>query len=200
MAVLRSVLQDYQSFARRANAKCRMRLRPWPAASTKLDNHTRAGTNSLLTLLVQTIAPRPRAVWLGRCRPRGRVPRVAIPACDVRKKNAPWFGKAGENSTIWACPSPKFIMGGSDEEKYDHPTQKPVELMRRPILNHLKRGELVYEPILGSGTTLTARNHMSRRIRWPCNDLPHNGRVSHAQARKAAHAELLGLCALFASI
>jgi hypothetical protein len=78
------------------------------------------------------------------------------PAWYVRKKNAPWFGKAGENSTIWDSPSPKFIMGGSDEDKYDHPTQKPVELMRRPILNHLRRGELVYEPFLGSGTTLAA--------------------------------------------
>ena len=47
-------------------------------------------------------------------------------------------------------PSPKFIMGGSDEEKFDHPTQKPVELMRRPLLNHTKRGEAVYEPFLGS--------------------------------------------------
>ncbi len=47
-------------------------------------------------------------------------------------------------------------MGGSDEEKYDHPTQKPVDLMRRPILNHLRRGELVYDPFLGSGTTLAA--------------------------------------------
>jgi DNA modification methylase len=28
--------------------------------------------------------------------------------------------------------------------------------MRRPVLNHLKRGELVYEPFLGSGTTLAA--------------------------------------------
>ena len=36
------------------------------------------------------------------------------------------------------------------------PTQKPVELMRRPILNHTKRGELVYDPFLGSGTTLAA--------------------------------------------
>src|SRR5262249_48512346 len=78
------------------------------------------------------------------------------PCWYVRKKNATWFGKAGENSTIWVSPSPKFIMGGSDEEKYDHPTQKPVELMRRPILNHTKRGELVYEPFLGSGTTLAA--------------------------------------------
>jgi len=78
------------------------------------------------------------------------------PCWFVRKKNAPWYGKAGENSTIWASPSPKFIMGGSDETKFDHPTQKPVELMRRPILNHLKRGELVYDPFLGSGTTLAA--------------------------------------------
>jgi DNA modification methylase len=78
------------------------------------------------------------------------------PCWFVRKKNAAWYGKAGENSTIWDSPSPKFIMGGSDEEKYDHPTQKPVELMRRPILNHLKRGELVYDPFLGSGTTLAA--------------------------------------------
>src|ERR1019366_6999216 len=76
------------------------------------------------------------------------------PCWFVRRKNAPWFGKAGENTTIWASPSPKFIMGGSDEEKFDHPCQKPMEVFRRPILNHLKRGELVYEPFLGSGTTL----------------------------------------------
>jgi len=78
------------------------------------------------------------------------------PCWYVRKKNAPWLGKAGENSTVWDSPSPKFIMGGSDEEKFDHPTQKPVDLMRRPILNHLRRGELVYDPFLGSGTTLAA--------------------------------------------
>ena len=78
------------------------------------------------------------------------------PCWYVRKKNAPWFGKAGENSTVWDSPSPKFIMGGSDEEKFDHPTQKPIDLMRRPLLNHTKRGELVYEPFLGSGTTLAA--------------------------------------------
>jgi DNA modification methylase len=78
------------------------------------------------------------------------------PCWYVRKKNARWFGKAGQNATIWDAVSPKFIFSGSDEQKYDHPTQKPVELMRRPILNHTRRGELVYEPFLGSGTTLAA--------------------------------------------
>ncbi len=78
------------------------------------------------------------------------------PCWYVRKKNAPWYGKAGKNSTIWSAPSPKFIMGGSNEEKFDHPTQKPVALMQRPILNHTKPGESVYDPFLGSGTTLAA--------------------------------------------
>ena len=84
------------------------------------------------------------------------------PCWYVRRKNAPWFGKPGENTTIWDAASPKMIMGGSDEQKYDHPTQKPVELMRRPILNHTKRGEAVYEPFLGSGTTLIAAEMTGR--------------------------------------
>lgn len=78
------------------------------------------------------------------------------PCWYVRKKNAPWYGRPGENTTIWDAASPKMIMGGSDEEKFDHPTQKPVELMRRPIWNHTQRGEFVYDPFLGSGTTLAA--------------------------------------------
>ncbi len=31
------------------------------------------------------------------------------PCWYVRKKNAPWFGKAGKNSTIWDAESPKFM-------------------------------------------------------------------------------------------
>jgi DNA modification methylase len=84
------------------------------------------------------------------------------PCWFVRKVNAPWYGKAGENSTVWDSPSPKFIMGGSDEEKFDHPTQKPMEVMRRPILNHTLPGETVYDCFLGSGTTLIAAEQTGR--------------------------------------
>jgi DNA modification methylase len=84
------------------------------------------------------------------------------PCWYVRKVNAPWYGRPGENSTIWQSPSPKFIMGASDEEKFDHPTQKPVQLMRKPIVNHTRRGELVYDPFLGSGTTLIAAEMAGR--------------------------------------
>jgi DNA modification methylase len=78
------------------------------------------------------------------------------PCWYVRKKNAPWYGKPGDNHTVWEAPSPKAVNRGSTEEKFDHPTQKPIELMKRSIVNHTKRGELVYEPFLGSGTTLAA--------------------------------------------
>jgi DNA modification methylase len=87
------------------------------------------------------------------------------PCWYVRKKNAPWFGKAGENSTIWDAGSPKFIMGGSKDptdKKQDHPTQKPAVLMRKSILNHTEPGGLVYEPFGGSGTTLIASEETGR--------------------------------------
>ena len=84
------------------------------------------------------------------------------PCWYVRKKNAPWFGKPGENSTVWDSPSPKFIMGGSDEDKFDHPNQKPEVFSRRPILNHTLRGGLIYDPFLGSGTTLAASEMTER--------------------------------------
>jgi DNA modification methylase len=60
-----------------------------------------------------------------------------------------WNGDR-KQSTLWA------IENRNQDAKTIHSTQKPVELMRRPILNHTKRGELVYEPFLGSGTTLAA--------------------------------------------
>jgi len=68
-----------------------------------------------------------------------------------------------DQSTIWRAPSPKMIMGGSDEPKVDHPTQKPVALYEAPIANHTRRGEAVYDPFLGSGTMLIAAERLGRR-------------------------------------
>ncbi len=43
-----------------------------------------------------------------------------------------------------------------------HGTQKPVECMRRPILNNSSPGQAVYEPFMGSGTTLIAAETTGR--------------------------------------
>lgn len=77
----------------------------------------------------------------------------------VRKsKTANWIGSNRE-TTVWDVPSPRHIMGGSQEEKQPHPAQKPVECMGRPIRNHRGRA---YDPFLGSGTTMIAAEQLGR--------------------------------------
>lgn len=85
------------------------------------------------------------------------------PCFYARRQNAKvaWYG--GHNqSTVWKAASPKMVSAGSREQKYDHPTQKPVALFTRPIENHLLRGEVVYDPFVGSGTALIAAEMTGR--------------------------------------
>lgn len=44
-----------------------------------------------------------------------------------------------------------------------HPTQKPVELARRALENSSKPGQIVYDPFLGSGTSLIGAERTGRR-------------------------------------
>jgi DNA modification methylase len=55
------------------------------------------------------------------------------------------------------------IASGGDDVAGVHPTQKPVELIRRPIGYHTKAGELLYEPFCGSGTAIIAAESAGRR-------------------------------------
>ena len=86
------------------------------------------------------------------------------PCWVVRKAGAKVaFRGTRDQATIWRAPSPKMIMAGSAEPKLDHPTQKPLVLFETPIRNHLKPGEAVYDPFLGSGTTLIAAERTGTR-------------------------------------
>ena len=51
------------------------------------------------------------------------------------------------------------LIGGEE----DHPTQKPLPLFETPIRNHLRPGEAVYDPFLGSGTCLIAAERTGTR-------------------------------------
>lgn len=75
---------------------------------------------------------------------------------------AAWVGTR-DQSNAWFAPSPKMLMnaGGNQEEKQDHPTQKPLVCMETPLLNH-DLAE-VYEPFAGSGTTIIAAERRKRR-------------------------------------
>jgi DNA modification methylase len=74
----------------------------------------------------------------------------------VRKgRRSNWRGDRTQ-STIWQVQNLNPMGGDRNEKATGHGTQKPVELTRRPILNHTKRFDVVYDPFLGSGTTMMA--------------------------------------------
>jgi len=75
-------------------------------------------------------------------------------------KSSRWCGDRTQ-STLWQVANLNPI-GGSQEEATGHGTQKPLELMRRPILNNSVSGDVVYDPFLGSGTTLIAAEETGR--------------------------------------
>jgi DNA modification methylase len=75
-------------------------------------------------------------------------------------KPSRWNGDRTQ-STLWNVANLNPF-GGSSEAATGHGTQKPIELMRRPILNKSLCGDIVYDPFLGSGTTLVAA-HLTER-------------------------------------
>lgn len=72
----------------------------------------------------------------------------------VREKGH-WQGDR-KQSTLWQIDKPR-------KNETGHSTQKPVECMKRPIENNSSPGQAVYDPFLGSGTTLIAAEMTGRQ-------------------------------------
>jgi DNA modification methylase len=75
----------------------------------------------------------------------------------VRKGTRSHWQGARDQSTLWS-----IAPAGAEDTATGHGTQKPVEAMRRPIVNNSERGDLIYEPFCGSGTTLIAAESTGR--------------------------------------
>ena len=71
-------------------------------------------------------------------------------------ETADWHG-GRKQSTVWFIEHVKSDTG--------HGTQKPVEAMRRPIVNNSDPGDPVFEPFSGSGTTIIACEVTGRHCR-----------------------------------
>ena len=63
----------------------------------------------------------------------------------------------GDRSQIDALAIPS-----REDRGHGHGTQKPVECMRRPMLNNSSPGQAVYEPFCGSGTSIIAAEMIGR--------------------------------------
>ena len=75
-------------------------------------------------------------------------------ACKRKGGNIPFYGLDNE-TTVW-----DFDRASKNEF---HPTQKPTDLFARAITNHSQPGETVFDPFLGSGTTLIAAEQLGRK-------------------------------------
>jgi len=64
----------------------------------------------------------------------------------MKGSEPPFYGERNQ-STVWEI--------GRENDKI-HPTQKPVEISAKPIRNHMKPGQIVYEPFSGSGSNFIA--------------------------------------------
>ena len=77
----------------------------------------------------------------------------------VNKGN--WAGDR-KQKTVWemAGTNPAGRSQDKNNEATGHGTQKPIEAMYKPIANH--DGD-VYDPFLGSGTTMVASHQLNRK-------------------------------------
>jgi DNA modification methylase len=76
-------------------------------------------------------------------------------------KRSQWNGDRAQ-TTVWEIPNNNPFGNREREESWGHGTQKPVECMRRPIVNNTRPGQAIYDPFLGSGTSLIAAEMTGR--------------------------------------
>lgn len=97
-----------------------------------------------------------------------RKPRFAISRGHYHWQHEPcWYAVRPGNSSKWCGDRSQSTIWDIDYKGQDaetvHGTQKPVECMARPIRNHGGKDDSVYDPFLGSGTTLIACEQMGRK-------------------------------------
>lgn len=89
--------------------------------------------------------------------PDGRFAEEHESALYAVKKGKPGKWRGGRRqTTVWTIEHIKSDTG--------HGTQKPVECMKRPILNNSAPGQPVFEPFSGSGTTIVAGEMTDRPV------------------------------------
>ena len=76
-------------------------------------------------------------------------------------KTSHWQGDRTQ-TTIWEIASNNPFGNRQREQSWGHGTQKPVECMRHPIVNNSRPGQALYDPFLGSGTSVIAAEMTGR--------------------------------------
>ena len=75
-----------------------------------------------------------------------------------REKGVPVYGTYETKFTYYVTP-----LNQKDKRKYNHPTVKPLKIVKNLIFNSSNEGDIVLDPFLGSGTTAVAAKILNRR-------------------------------------
>jgi DNA modification methylase len=85
---------------------------------------------------------------------------------NAQHANMVELGRHGRNRTnVWDYASVNSLKGSRRNDLDLHPTVKPVGLVADALADVTKRGDLVLDTFLGSGTTLIAAERTGRRFR-----------------------------------
>ena len=76
-------------------------------------------------------------------------------------KSSHWQGGRAQ-TTVWEIANNNPFGNPQREQSWGHGTQKPIECMRGPIVNNSRPGQIIYDPFLGSGTSLIAAEMTGR--------------------------------------
>jgi len=91
--------------------------------------------------------------------------RVLAPYKDEKRKPKDWLERKDGNfrdtfpSNIWNDISVPFW---SMPENTEHPTQKPEKLLAKIILASTNKGDVIFDPFIGSGTTAVVAKKLGR--------------------------------------
>lgn len=77
----------------------------------------------------------------------------------ARQKGVKLYGSYATKKKFYVSPTNK-----ADKAKYNHPTIKPLDIIRNLVINSSAEGEIVLDPFMGSGTTGEACVNTGRRF------------------------------------
>lgn len=80
--------------------------------------------------------------------------------------NSVKLGKRGRaRSNVWTYPGASSLGSDASRGLQDHPTVKPTAMLEDALLDLTNRGNIVLDPVLGSGSILIAAHKAGRACR-----------------------------------
>ena len=137
-----------------------LRGAPGGRAVGKVQGDTRSDWRDASTLFPGHIA----YVWHGGLHAAAFAESLAASGHYHWKHEPCWYAVRKGETGAWSGDRSQMTVWDIEHLKSDtgHGTQKPVECMKRPIENNSSPGQAVYDPFVGSGTTIIAAEMTGR--------------------------------------